>query len=87
MLSRVVSSPGILICSRSLDYTMSPFTLNFLTGHPLPYHFCNISYSTQEANIYVTGGSEEEWMNRLADAMIPYLDASDNLSFYHILNK
>ena len=26
--------------------------------------------------MYVNGGSEEEWMNRLADAMIPYLDAS-----------
>ena len=26
--------------------------------------------------VYVNGGSEEEWMNRLADAMIPYLDAS-----------
>lgn len=35
-----------------------------------------LSPSTQEANMYVTGGSEEEWMNRLADAMIPYLDAS-----------
>lgn len=35
-----------------------------------------LSPSTQESNLYVTGGSEEEWMNRLADAMIPYLDAS-----------
>jgi len=35
-----------------------------------------LSPSTQESNIYVNGGSEEEWMNRLADAMIPYLDAS-----------
>lgn len=35
-----------------------------------------LSPSTQESNMYVTGGSEEEWMNRLADAMIPYLDAS-----------
>ena len=26
--------------------------------------------------MYVTGGSEEEWMNRLADAMVPYLNAS-----------
>ena len=26
--------------------------------------------------MYVTGGSEEEWMNRLADAMVPYLEAS-----------
>jgi len=26
--------------------------------------------------MYVNGGSEEEWMNRLADAMIPYLNAS-----------
>ena len=36
-----------------------------------------LSPSTQEGNRYVTGtGSEEYWMNRLADAMIPYLDAS-----------
>lgn len=35
-----------------------------------------LSPSTQENNLYVTGGSEEEWMNRLADAMIPYLDSS-----------
>lgn len=35
-----------------------------------------LSPSTQENNIYVTGGSEEEWMNRLADAMEPYLIAS-----------
>lgn len=35
-----------------------------------------LSPSTQENNIYVSGGSEEEWMNRLADAMEPYLTAS-----------
>ena len=35
-----------------------------------------LSPSTQEANMYVNGGSEEEWMNRLADAMVPYLNAS-----------
>lgn len=34
-----------------------------------------LSPSTQESNLYVTGGSEEYWMNRLADAMIPYLEA------------
>ena len=35
-----------------------------------------ISPSTQEYNPYVTGtGSEEYWMNRLADAMIPYLNS------------
>ena len=34
-----------------------------------------LSPSTQESNMYVNGGSEEEWMNRLADAMIPYLEA------------
>ena len=33
-----------------------------------------LSPSTQEANMYVNGGSEEEWMNRLADAMVPYLN-------------
>jgi len=35
-----------------------------------------LSPSTQEGNYYVTGGSEEEWMNRLADAMVPYLNSS-----------
>ena len=35
-----------------------------------------LSPSTQENNMYVTGGSEEQWMNRLADAMVPYLEAS-----------
>ena len=35
-----------------------------------------LSPSTQEGNYYVNGGTEEEWMNRLADAMVPYLDAS-----------
>ncbi len=35
-----------------------------------------LSPSTQENNLYVTGGSEEQWMNRLADAMVPYLNAS-----------
>ena len=32
-VSRVVSSPGnLLICPRSLDYSLSPFTQNFLPG-------------------------------------------------------
>lgn len=35
-----------------------------------------LSPSTQENNLYVSGGTEEEWMNKLADAMVPYLDAS-----------
>ena len=35
-----------------------------------------LSPSTQENNFYVSGGTEEEWMNRLADAMEPYLTAS-----------
>lgn len=35
-----------------------------------------LSPSTQENNLYVSGGTEEEWMNKLADAMIPYLNAS-----------
>ncbi|HCO63069.1 MAG TPA: peptidoglycan hydrolase [Clostridiales bacterium] len=35
-----------------------------------------LSPSTQERNLYVNGGSEEYWMNRLADAMVPYLEAS-----------
>lgn len=35
-----------------------------------------LSPSTQEGNLYVTGGSEEQWMNRLADEMVPYLTAS-----------
>lgn len=35
-----------------------------------------LSPSTQESNYYVTGGTEEQWMNRLADAMEPYLTSS-----------
>ena len=35
-----------------------------------------LSPSTQENNLYVNGGTEEEWMNRLADAMEPYLTAA-----------
>jgi len=35
-----------------------------------------LSPSTQEYNFYVNGGTEEEWMNRLADALVPYLSAS-----------
>lgn len=35
-----------------------------------------LSPSTQENNYYVSGGTEEEWMNRLADAMVPYLNAN-----------
>lgn len=35
-----------------------------------------LSPSTQENNYYVTGGTEEQWMNRLADAMEPYLTSS-----------
>ena len=35
-----------------------------------------LSPSTQDWNQYVSGGSEEEWMNLLADKMVPMLDAS-----------
>lgn len=35
-----------------------------------------LSPSTQEYNPYVIGGSEEYYMNLLADAMIPYLNAT-----------
>ena len=35
-----------------------------------------LSPSTQENNYYVTGGTEEQYMNLLADKMVPYLDAS-----------
>ena len=35
-----------------------------------------LSPSTQEGNYYVTGGTEEQYMNLLADNMVPYLDAS-----------
>lgn len=35
-----------------------------------------LSPSTQEYNQYVTSGTEEEWMNLLADAMEPILTAS-----------
>ena len=32
-----------------------------------------LSPSTQEWNPYITGGTEEYYMNQIADAMIPYL--------------
>ncbi len=35
-----------------------------------------LSPSTQQANLYVNGGTEEYYMNLIADAMIPYLKAS-----------
>ncbi len=35
-----------------------------------------LSPSTQENNYFVSGGTEEQYMNLLADAMIPYLNAS-----------
>ncbi len=35
-----------------------------------------LSPSTQTGNLYVTGGSEQYWMNRLADEMEPYLIAT-----------
>ena len=36
-----------------------------------------LSPSTQEFNQYVTGGTEEYYTNLIADAMVPYLRASD----------
>ena len=35
-----------------------------------------LSPSTQENNYYVNGGTEEQYMNLLADKMVPFLDAS-----------
>lgn len=35
-----------------------------------------LSPSTQENNMYVTGNSEEYYMNKLADALVPYLRAA-----------
>lgn len=35
-----------------------------------------LSPSTQEANLYVDGGTEEEVMNRLADVLEPYLNSN-----------
>lgn len=35
-----------------------------------------LSPSVQEYNPYIIGGSEESYMNRIADAMVPYLRAS-----------
>ena len=40
----------------------------------MPFLF--LSPSTQEYNPYITDGSEEYWMNQLADRMVPYLRAS-----------
>ena len=35
-----------------------------------------LSPSTQENNLFVSGGSEEQYMNLIADRMVPYLNAS-----------
>ena len=35
-----------------------------------------LSPSTQESNLYVNGGTEEEYANLIVDYMIPYLDAT-----------
>ncbi len=35
-----------------------------------------LSPSTQEFNPYITGGNEEQYMNLIADAMVPYLRSS-----------
>ena len=35
-----------------------------------------LSPSTQDWNPYINGGTEEEWMNLLADKMVPFLNAS-----------
>lgn len=35
-----------------------------------------LSPSTQEANAYVSGGTEEYWMNKLADELVPWLRSS-----------
>ena len=44
-------------------------------GTAMPSVF--LSPSTQEYNPYITGsGSEEYWMNQIADAMEPYLRSS-----------
>ena len=40
----------------------------------MPYLF--LSPSTQDWNLYVNTGNEEYWMNRIADAMLPYLHAA-----------
>lgn len=40
----------------------------------MPYLF--LSPSTQDWNPYINVGNEEYWMNRIADAMEPYLQAS-----------
>ena len=38
--------------------------------------FVYLSPSTQEGNYYVNGGTEEQYMNLIADQVIPYLEAS-----------
>lgn len=36
-----------------------------------------VSPSSQEHNLYATGGSEEQWMNKIADALIPLLNFNE----------
>jgi N-acetylmuramoyl-L-alanine amidase len=43
-------------------------------GRNVPYLY--LSPSTQEANSYINNGTEEYWMNLVADAMEPYLRAA-----------
>ena len=41
-----------------------------------------LSPSTQEGNLYITGGTEEQYMNLVADAMEPILRSS-GIQFQH----
>lgn len=51
-----------------------PYQIAQLTPMNAPSVF--LSPSVQDFNLYVTEGNEEYWMNQIADAMIPYLQAS-----------
>lgn len=54
-----------------------------------------LSPSVQEFNPFINGGTEEEYMNKIVDAMIPYLEASGieygrnnpNLSLSEAINE
>ena len=62
----------VTLCGIQWDFPEQQST-PLLCGGDIP-DFC--SPSAQEWNPYVDGGTEEQYMNLLADAMEPYLKAS-----------
>ena len=66
--------------SKSPDRKRDISTILYLCAAHSESCFCMasifLSPSVQEYNKYLTGGDEEQYMNLIADAMMPYLEAS-----------